>query len=949
MAKTETTSNISTGKSAISEQPDSGNVMVTAEHPAEKELRQLVDEERYKAVFESAGDIMMLFDKKGKIIDVNGKSVEISGYEKGEVVGKDVRVLSKILTRKSMARVITNFLKRMAGFEVPPYEIDLIKKNGELLTFEISAQPLRKDGKIIGDLGILRDVTTRKRADEEILQKSSDINLINIINEAANQGKAFEEILHLVSRETQKLFGGNVQIVYLLSKDKKYLSMDNLNLPPRMARGIERLIGGKIPEIKIKLQPGGIYTNILSKGEAVLTNDHEVMLNMARECFEDNTLKILVATAINILGVNSVISVPLKSDSEIIGLLGIGRHEPFTESDMKRIETIAGQFVSIIKRKQTEKQLEESEDNLRTYLENAPDGVYLSDLNGKFLYVNKKTEGILGYGKEELIGNNYFKMNILSEQYAKTATALLASNAAGRNTGPDEFELIRKDKSSVWVEINTAPIKQKDNNVVICFVRNISERKQAEQLYHNLADSSPVGVYIIQNRRFVFTNPVFQQVSGYTGDELLMIQPELLVHPEDRDIVRLNAVEMLKGERSQPYEVRLITKSGEIRWGLERMTSITYEGTRAAVGNFMDITERKLAENKLEQAAQEWRATFDSITDIIIIQDKDNRIRRVNKAAADLLNTTPKALLGRLCQEAMHDTQDPPVNCPHVETINTGKPAESEIYNSKLEAYFHEVTSPVFNEKGEVNGSIMVARDVTKQKRMEEQLIVTDRLASIGELSSGIAHELNNPLTSVIGFSQLLMEGDVPENMKENLSTIYEEAQRAAVIVKNLLTFARKHAPVKQMSQANTVVEGVLKLRSYEQKVNNIEVEKHLAVNLPEIMMDSFQMQQVFLNIIVNAEFAMLEAHQKGKLTVTTEVSNNMVKISFADDGPGISEANLKRIFDPFFTTKEVGKGTGLGLSICHGIVTEHGGQIYVKSEYRQGATFIVELPLDAH
>jgi signal transduction histidine kinase len=232
---------------------------------------------------------------------------------------------------------------------------------------------------------------------------------------------------------------------------------------------------------------------------------------------------------------------------------------------------------------------------------------------------------------------------------------------------------------------------------------------------------------------------------------------------------------------------------------------------------------------------------------------------------------------------------------------------------------------------------------------MEEQLIVTDRLASIGELSSGIAHELNNPLTSVIGFSQLLMEGDVPENMKENLATIYEEAQRAAVIVKNLLTFARKHAPVKQRSQVNTAVEGVLKLRSYEQKVNNIEVEKHLAVNLPEIMMDSFQIQQVFLNIIVNAEFAMLEAHQKGKLTITTEVSNSMVKISFGDDGPGISEVNLKRIFDPFFTTKEVGKGTGLGLSICHGIVTEHGGQIYAKSEYGQGTTFIVELPIDAH
>ena len=223
---------------------------------------------------------------------------------------------------------------------------------------------------------------------------------------------------------------------------------------------------------------------------------------------------------------------------------------------------------------------------------------------------------------------------------------------------------------------------------------------------------------------------------------------------------------------------------------------------------------------------------------------------------------------------------------------------------------------------------------------------MTDRLASIGELSSGIAHELNNPLTSVIGFSQLLMEGDVPDNIKEDLGIVYSEAQRAAAIVKNLLTFARKHAPVKQLSQVNTVIEEVLRLRAYEQKVNNIEIENRLASNLPEIMIDHFQMQQVFLNIMVNAEFAMLEAHHKGKLVITTEKSDGCYQDYFTDDGPGIAKENLKHIFDPFFTTKEVGKGTGLGLSICHGIVTEHGGKIYATSEKGQGATFIVELPL---
>ena len=231
MAKVNISNPKSSGKLKVLGQLAAENEAFVAEHQTDTELRQLVDEEKYKAVFESAGDIMMLIDKKGRIIDINGKSVEISGYSKEDVLGKPIRVLSKILTKKSLRAVAVNFLKRMLGFNIPPYEIELIKKDGELLTFEVSAQPLRKNGKIIGDLGILRDVTARKRAENEIRQHSSDINLINSINEAANAGKDFNEIFQLVSRETQKLFGGNVQIIYLLSEDKQYLEMQNLNVP----------------------------------------------------------------------------------------------------------------------------------------------------------------------------------------------------------------------------------------------------------------------------------------------------------------------------------------------------------------------------------------------------------------------------------------------------------------------------------------------------------------------------------------------------------------------------------------------------------------------------------------------------------------------------------------------------------------------------------------------
>jgi signal transduction histidine kinase len=195
----------------------------------------------------------------------------------------------------------------------------------------------------------------------------------------------------------------------------------------------------------------------------------------------------------------------------------------------------------------------------------------------------------------------------------------------------------------------------------------------------------------------------------------------------------------------------------------------------------------------------------------------------------------------------------------------------------------------------------------------------------------------------------LLMEMDIPDDIREDLTLIYSEAQRAANVTKNLLTFARKHAPVKQLNQINNIIEDVLKLRAYEHKANGIEVGRQLAPDLPEILVDYFQMQQVFMNIIINAEYFMIEEHNKGTLSITTKRQNSTIMISFADDGPGISQENRRRIFDPFFTTKGASKGTGLGLSICHGIVTEHGGQIYVKNQQGKGATIVVELPINSH
>ncbi len=256
-----------------------------------------------------------------------------------------------------------------------------------------------------------------------------------------------------------------------------------------------------------------------------------------------------------------------------------------------------------------------------------------------------------------------------------------------------------------------------------------------------------------------------------------------------------------------------------------------------------------------------------------------------------------------------------------------------------------EISASLF-EYGGKGADMVIIRDIRERKKMQEQLMAQDRLASIGQLVSGVAHEINNPLTGVIGFSELLLKRDLPDDVKADLKVVNDEAMRTARIVKNLLTFARKQPEGKEPVDINKQIQRVLDLRDHEQKVNNINVDTHFASNLPQVMGNASQLQQVFFNIVINAEFFMLEAHQKGNLTITTERTGDSVRCSFADDGPGIPEENMRNLFTPFFTTKEVGKGTGLGLSICYGIITEHGGRIYAESKLGKGATFIVELPI---
>jgi two-component system NtrC family sensor kinase len=233
------------------------------------------------------------------------------------------------------------------------------------------------------------------------------------------------------------------------------------------------------------------------------------------------------------------------------------------------------------------------------------------------------------------------------------------------------------------------------------------------------------------------------------------------------------------------------------------------------------------------------------------------------------------------------------------------------------------------------------------KERLEKQLELAGRLASVGELTAGVAHELNNPIAAVQGFAQLLtVREDLDESLKEDLEIIYREAQRAARITGNLLSFARQHKPKKRSISINEALKQSLELHAYRMKVNNVNVIMELDPDQPKTMADFHQIQQVFVNIITNAEQAMSDSGIQSELCLKTETVDDKILVYISDNGPGVPKENIKRIFDPFFTTKDVGKGTGLGLSICNGIIRAHGGHISVKAFPKKGTTFVIEIPL---
>ena len=336
----------------------------------------------------------------------------------------------------------------------------------------------------------------------------------------------------------------------------------------------------------------------------------------------------------------------------------------------------------------------------------------------------------------------------------------------------------------------------------------------------------------------------------------------------------------------------------------------------------------------LSSGKRQWESTVDAINQAICIIDEQGVVRRANKVFADLVQMQVTAIPGRpwisLLPPAWAAVVSQALAEPGAHEIRTG----DRVYTVNV----------VRMEGSDDEAAVLSFEDHTEKRRLQDQLIQSEKMSAIGQLIAGIAHDLNNPLASVVGFADFLAESDVPPALAEPLRVIRQEAERAATIVKNLLSFARRQEGERLAQPIQPVLESVLALLRNELMALNVEVSLTVEDGIPEIEINPNQIKQVFVNLLSNAAQAIAASGKPGRITISAKRWLDGVAVSVADDGPGIPEELLPRVFEPFFTTKTQGEGTGLGLSICQGIVKEHGGRITLESSPGAGATFTVEL-----
>jgi two-component system NtrC family sensor kinase len=686
-------------------------------------------------------------------------------------------------------------------------------------------------------------------------------------------------------------------------------------------------------------------------GGSTFSPGEEWVLSNARECrseMETRSLPKEIAAALPCAEEpEAVIFVRIaSSDNEKLGTLCLFRKRKTLGAEEKRLlRALASHAALSLENFRRFSQLERSKRQWVEDIDAISDYIVVHDRAWKILRTNRSLASYLGVPPVALVGEATNSLRPIAE----TGSALPCPFCRDTERAREEYVAGSAERIFL-VSTSRTPGVTDDDTRTIHVLKDITDRREAERRYRELFDSIQEGLFFATPEgRFLDVNDAMVRMLGYASrDELLRgdVSPHLYPAPEARDKF-LRALAQRGVLRN--YEETLRRKDGTLLHTLQNITAVRDPRGRIVQirGLMLDVTEQKTFQSQLQRERDFNQKILNTTHSMILVLDTAGLISYANRRCYEAGYQESELIGHRLVDwvEASHRKDfdaalETTANGHQVENLELGvRRSDGSM------GHFSISLSPMRDEQNTVNNVVVVMTDITDAVLLQAKLAHSEKMATIGRLVSGVAHEVNNPLAAILGFTDLLLENpEVPGSAREDLQIILQETQRTKDIVQDLLSFARQRPVQRELVRVNAVLRQTIKLRSYDFASHGVEVKEEFEATLPPALGDSQQLQQVFLNILNNAYDAVQEAGQRGQIKIHTRRQGEAIEVAISDNGKGI--ADPQRIFDPFYTTKQAGKGTGLGLSICYGIVRAHGGEIQCWNNETGGSTFVVRIPV---
>lgn len=588
-----------------------------------------------------------------------------------------------------------------------------------------------------------------------------------------------------------------------------------------------------------------------------------------------------------------------------------------------------------------------SQRNFKELIDSLDDPACAVSLDGSLRTVNRRVAELTGLAYSQLVGNKLY--DLIEEPTREELERGLPRFLEKKHWAGTVRVRLKGNSRPLYLDCVLNGILKGDEVVGASILgRDITEQREKELRFTELFETLQEGVYFSSpDGRLLDANPALVGLLGYTEKkELLALESAALSFDGESPILG-RALDDRGGVRTR--EIKLRRKDGKAVVFLDSSRAVwdTSGNIIRYQGTLVDVTEKRNMERELKRQEEFRSRLLESFPDLILVVDLEERYTFVSSRANELLGYRPEEMLGKKISGLENHS-------PDLVSVYRTLVSGDQAFGAAEFAYRHRdgsartmraSGSQLVDSDGKISGVIFSLRDITIERKLEQQIVESERLAAMGAMIGGVAHELNNPLTSILGVSELLQDTETNETARKHLGMLQQQARRAAEIVQNLTYFSRPPAPGKSRISLVDVVERTLNLHAYSLRKNNITVDFLKEAGIPYALGDPHQLMQVFLNLIVNAEQAIREAREKGTLRIRLGKGDKTVWVSFHDDGPGIPKENLPSIFDPFYTTKRPGRGTGLGLSICKSVMKEHNGTVEATNAADGGAVFTVTLP----